>query len=162
MKGYDVQTTLSAGQSYQALFQRCTTNGSPFLAIRDESFLRWRFQHHPYLRAEIVEVWIGKDLEGYVIFTKSANVIEVLDHLAATPYAASALQQEIVEAGRNDESVLAIDACSSSASVGASPWSGPLFLDRGSAQAVMYVSSSPMESQALPEAWHFTRADKDV
>lgn len=135
------------------------------LALRDRSYLRWRYQEHPTARYRKIELRHEERLRGYIVFHVADNVVVVDDFLAADATAGSWLIKEFLAHVRRERLAADIHVRYNAGSFLAIPWKRFGFVRRRDFQRVM--ASVPQADRYPPSPpdeglWFVTAGDKDV
>lgn len=128
------------------------------LAVRDATWLAWRFASKPGSHYRIFELSRGAELAGYVVHHKEDELVYVDDFLAADVEAAHWLGRAFAVAARGGAWGDAIQVRYVAQAAIPMPFAGRYLL-RADSQAVMW-----MARDGVPQArhWYVTPADKDV
>ncbi len=135
------------------------------LALRDRSYLQWRYQDHPVVRYRKIE-WRREDrLRGYVVFHVVDNVVVVDDFLAVDATVGARLIGEFLVHVRREGLAADIHVRYNTGSFLGMPWRRFGFLRRRDFQRVMVNAPQGDRYPPLPsgeDMWFVTAGDKDV
>ena len=167
-------------QRQRALFQAGETSGfdpgfdelwneipksGRILALRDRSYLHWRYHEHPTVRYRNTTIRYGQRLRGYVVFHVADNVAVVDDFLAADATVGESLIEELLSRVRHEGLAADIHVRCNAASSFAIPWTRYGFVRRRDFQRVMAGVPGAGRYPAFPPGeglWFVTAGDKDV
>lgn len=155
--GFTTATPAGFDARYDALWTR-VPKADLGLALRDATWLRWRFTAKPGGHYRIFELSRGAELAGYVVHHREDDLVYVDDFLAADAAAADALGCAFAIAARAGRWGDAIQVRYVEQPTIPVPFAGR-YLRRADSQAVMWVARD-----GVPQArhWYVTPADKDV
>lgn len=135
------------------------------LAVRDRSYLHWRYHEHPTVRHRIFAILHGQRLRGYVVFHVAADVVEIDDFLAADATVGLWLVKEFLAYVRQGRLAANIQVRYNANSFLAIPWARFGLVRRRDFQHVMASVSRTETHRLLPFEegfWFVTAGDKDV
>lgn len=155
--GWSTATPSTFDARYDALWAR-VPRGEVGLALRDSTWLGWRFTSKPGGHYRVFELSRGAQLAGYVVHHPEDDLVYVDDFLAADAEAADVLGRAFAVAARAERWGDAIQVRYVAQPAIPMPFAGR-FLLRADFQAVMWVARD-----GVPQArhWYVTPADKDV
>ncbi|HTU66402.1 MAG TPA: GNAT family N-acetyltransferase [Steroidobacteraceae bacterium] len=151
---------------YDALWARLP-KADTALAVRDSTWLGWRFAAKPGGRYRLFELTRGAELAGYVVHHAEPGLVYVDDFLAADLEAAQLLGRAFASAARagrwaDSIQIRYVEQAGDPAaghSTLAVPFSGGGYHWRADSQAVMWTATDRVPQ---PRHWYVTPADKDV
>jgi len=155
---YTVAMPQDFDSSYDSLWDRLP-KANTGLALRNRSYLQWRFRNKPGAPYRIFELRRGAELAGYVIHHTEERVALVDDFLAEDAAAAQALGKAFAAAARGAAWGDAIQVRYVEQPDLPSPWRGGRYVMRADVQRVMWATAPGLPA---PRHWFVTPADKDV
>jgi GNAT superfamily N-acetyltransferase len=155
--GYATATPAAFDARYDALWARVPKGGTA-IALRDATWLGWRFTSKPGGHYRLFELTRGAELAAYVVHHREEDLVYVDDFLAADADAANWLGREFEAAARAGKWGDAIQVRYVEQGAIPMPFTRG-YLRRADSQAVMWVARP-----GIPQArhWYVTPADKDV
>lgn len=135
------------------------------LALRDRSYLQWRYQAHPTVRYRKIELRLEAQLRGYIIFHLVDNVVVVDDFLAVDATVGTHLIGEFLAHVRRERSAADVHVRYNTGSFLGMPWKRFGFFRRRDFQRVMVSVPQVDRYPSFPsgeDVWFVTAGDKDV
>ena len=160
--GFAVAQPTTFDARFDALWAK-VPKGACGLALRDATWLGWRFSAKPGGQYRIFELTRGLELAGYVVHHREDELVYVDDFLAADDQAAYWLGRTFANAAREGAwgDSIQVRYVEPQDEPGALPlpFAGRRYLWRADSQAVMWTAT-----ERVPQArhWYVTPADKDV
>jgi hypothetical protein len=151
-------------QEFDELWREIPKQGK-ILALRNQSYLHWRYRQHPAVDYRIIAIYRAQKLCGYVVFHVDGGIAMVDDFLAAEPSIGSWIIREFLQLVRNEDNVADIYLRYNAVSAFAIPWARFGFIGRPDFQRVMINASQTKTKSAMlsnESCWFVTAGDKDV
>ena len=161
---YHVAETGEFDHGFDELWDEIPKRGR-ILALRNRSYLHWRYHEHPTVRYRTFEVRHEGRLRGYVVFHVADDVAVVDDFLAVDAMVGPWLIKEFLTHVRRGRLAADIHVRYNAGSFLGVPWTRFGFVRRRDFQRVMVSVPRVDRSPEFPSGegfWFVTAGDKDV
>lgn len=161
--GYETHMVETFDARYDELWGEAAAPGR-VLAVRNRSYLTWRFAEHPVVSYRTLEIVRAGKLEGYLVFHHDGSMAAIDDCLFTRAEVGVFLVGAFLRWLRDSGDTATVRVRANGGLIFALPWRRFGFIRRKDAQPVMLLDSRPAEGSALSAGgrWHVMAGDKDV